>query len=58
MDQEEKVNFLISQLQAAAGQIRRHTEVMQATRADSIRQQLEINTLNGTVGRQEAEITR
>ncbi|MFS8021885.1 hypothetical protein Hanom_Chr16g01432741 [Helianthus anomalus] len=31
---------------------------MQATRADSIRQQLEINTLNATVGRQAAEITR
>ncbi|MFS8032425.1 hypothetical protein Hanom_Chr17g01557631 [Helianthus anomalus] len=38
MNQEEKVNFLFSQLQAAAGQIQRQSEVMQATRADSIRQ--------------------
>ncbi|MFS7928117.1 hypothetical protein Hanom_Chr04g00317081 [Helianthus anomalus] len=38
--------------------IRRHTEVIQATRADSIKQQLEINTLNATIGRQAAEITR
>ncbi|MFS7903165.1 hypothetical protein Hanom_Chr01g00020791 [Helianthus anomalus] len=52
MDQEEKVNFLFSQLQATASQIRRHTEVMQAKRADSIRQHLEINTLNSTIGRQ------
>ncbi|KAF5797967.1 hypothetical protein HanRHA438_Chr07g0297801 [Helianthus annuus] len=58
MNQEEKVNFLFSQLQAAAGQIQRQNELMQATRADSIRQQLEINTLNSTVRRQAAEITR
>ncbi|KAM0027744.1 hypothetical protein Hdeb2414_s0019g00543741 [Helianthus debilis subsp. tardiflorus] len=36
MNQDEKVDFLFSQLQAAAGQIRRHIEVIQATRADSI----------------------
>ncbi|MFS8026675.1 hypothetical protein Hanom_Chr16g01489511 [Helianthus anomalus] len=38
MNQEEKVNFLFSQLQPAAGQIHRQSEVMQATRADLIRQ--------------------
>ncbi|MFS8026668.1 hypothetical protein Hanom_Chr16g01489441 [Helianthus anomalus] len=37
MNQEEKVNFLFSQLQATAGQIQRQSKVMLATRADSIR---------------------
>ncbi|KAJ0734976.1 hypothetical protein HanPI659440_Chr11g0426571 [Helianthus annuus] len=58
MNQDEKVDFLFSQLQAAAGQIHRHTKVIQDTRADSIKQQLEINTLNSTIGQQAAEITR
>ncbi|KAF5803120.1 hypothetical protein HanRHA438_Chr06g0276831 [Helianthus annuus] len=58
MNQDEKVDFLFSQLQAAAGQINRHSEVINVTRADSIRKQLKINTLNSTVGRQQAEITR
>ncbi|MFS7965948.1 hypothetical protein Hanom_Chr09g00768131 [Helianthus anomalus] len=58
MQQDEKIDFLFSQLQAAAGQITRHTEVIKDTRADSIKQQLEINTLNATVGRQAAENTR
>ncbi|KAJ0446726.1 hypothetical protein HanHA89_Chr17g0697451 [Helianthus annuus] len=58
MNQDEKVDFLFSQLQAAAGQINRHTKVIQATRADSIKQQLEINMLNSTIGRQAAEIAR
>ncbi|MFS7977266.1 hypothetical protein Hanom_Chr10g00902021 [Helianthus anomalus] len=57
MNQDKKVDFLFSQLQAAACQIRRHTEVIQATKADSIKQQLEINTLNATVRQQAAEIT-
>ncbi|MFS8016134.1 hypothetical protein Hanom_Chr15g01364861 [Helianthus anomalus] len=51
MQQDEKVDFLFSQLQASAGQITRHTDVIKATRADMIKQQLEINTLNSTVGR-------
>ncbi|KAJ0705929.1 hypothetical protein HanLR1_Chr09g0301011 [Helianthus annuus] len=50
MQPDEKIDFLFSQLQAAAGQITRHMEVIKATRADSIKQQLEINTLNATVG--------
>ncbi|MFS8016938.1 hypothetical protein Hanom_Chr15g01374391 [Helianthus anomalus] len=58
MQQDEKIDFLFSQLQGAAGQITMHTDVIKATRADSIRQQLEINTLNATVGRQATEITR
>ncbi|KAJ0435465.1 hypothetical protein HanIR_Chr17g0893601 [Helianthus annuus] len=58
MQQDEKIDFLFSQLQAAGGQITRHTEVIPATRANAIKQQLEINTLNATVGRQAAEITR
>ncbi|KAJ0792402.1 hypothetical protein HanOQP8_Chr01g0017641 [Helianthus annuus] len=58
MQQDEKIDILCSQLQAAVGQITRHTEVIKATRADSIEQQLEINMLNATVGRQAVEITR
>ncbi|KAF5821026.1 hypothetical protein HanXRQr2_Chr01g0008971 [Helianthus annuus] len=58
MQPDEKVGFLFSQLQAAAGQINRQTDVIKATRGDLIKQQLEINTLNSTVGRQQAEITR
>ncbi|KAJ0539587.1 hypothetical protein HanHA300_Chr08g0288091 [Helianthus annuus] len=58
MNQDEKVDFLFSQLHAVAGQINRHNDVLQVTRADSIKQQLEINTLNSTIGRQAAEITR
>ncbi|MFS8032419.1 hypothetical protein Hanom_Chr17g01557571 [Helianthus anomalus] len=58
MQPDEKVDFLFSQLQVAAGQINRQTDMIKATRADMIKQQLEINTLNSTVGRQQAEITR
>ncbi|MFS7956087.1 hypothetical protein Hanom_Chr07g00650431 [Helianthus anomalus] len=57
MNQDEKVDFLFYQLQDATGQISRHTKVIQAMRGDSIKQQLEINTLHATVGRQAAEIT-
>ncbi|KAJ0608666.1 hypothetical protein HanHA89_Chr03g0111601 [Helianthus annuus] len=58
MPQEEKIDFLFSQLQAAAGQIDRQSAVIKVTRSDMIKQQLEINMLNSTVGRQQAEITR
>ncbi|KAF5818810.1 hypothetical protein HanXRQr2_Chr02g0070351 [Helianthus annuus] len=58
MQQDEKIDFLFSQLQAAAGQITRHTDVIKTTRVDSIKQQLEINTFNATIGRQAVEITR
>ncbi|KAJ0710541.1 hypothetical protein HanOQP8_Chr09g0313591 [Helianthus annuus] len=58
MQQDEKVDFLFSQLQAAAGQINRQTAVINVTKGDLIKQLLEINTLNSTVGRQQAEITR
>ncbi|KAJ0718515.1 hypothetical protein HanLR1_Chr08g0271451 [Helianthus annuus] len=50
MKQDEKVNFLFSQLHVA-GQINRQSEVINITRGDMIKQQLEINTLNSTVGR-------
>ncbi|MFS8033342.1 hypothetical protein Hanom_Chr17g01568431 [Helianthus anomalus] len=56
MQLDEKVDFLFSQLQVAAGQINRHSEVMKVTRGHLIKQHLEINTLNSTVGRQQAEI--
>ncbi|KAJ0466354.1 hypothetical protein HanPSC8_Chr14g0595311 [Helianthus annuus] len=55
--QDEKVDFLFSQLQAAAGQIDRQSTVINVTRGDVIKQRLEINTLNSTVERQQAEIT-
>ncbi|KAJ0787865.1 hypothetical protein HanPI659440_Chr05g0185161 [Helianthus annuus] len=58
MQPDEKVDILFSELQAAAGQITRQTDVIKATRADMIKKQVEINTLNATVGRQAAEITR
>ncbi|KAJ0654626.1 hypothetical protein HanLR1_Chr14g0509251 [Helianthus annuus] len=57
MQQDEKVDFLFSQLQAAAGQIDRQSTVINVTRGDVIKQRLEINTLNSTVERQQAEIT-
>ncbi|KAF5788425.1 hypothetical protein HanXRQr2_Chr10g0463851 [Helianthus annuus] len=56
MPQDEKIDFLFSQLQAAAGQIDRQSAVINVTTSDMIKQQLEINTLNSTVGRQQAEI--
>ncbi|KAF5774600.1 hypothetical protein HanRHA438_Chr13g0612821 [Helianthus annuus] len=58
MQHDEKVEFLFSQLQTAAGQINRQSELMNATRSDVIKQQLESNTLKSTVQRQQAEITR
>ncbi|MFS8026096.1 hypothetical protein Hanom_Chr16g01482961 [Helianthus anomalus] len=58
MQRDEKIDFLFSQLQAAAGQIDRQSAVINVTRSDMIKQQLEINTLNSTVGHQQAEITR
>ncbi|MFS7928288.1 hypothetical protein Hanom_Chr04g00319021 [Helianthus anomalus] len=54
----KKVYFRFSQLQAAAGQINRQSDVINVTRSDMIKQQLAINTLNSTVGHQQAEITR
>ncbi|KAJ0579255.1 hypothetical protein HanRHA438_Chr04g0151451 [Helianthus annuus] len=58
MQQDEKVDFQFSQLQAAAGQINRQSDVINIIRGDMVKQQLEINTLKSTVGRQQAEITR
>ncbi|KAJ0700872.1 hypothetical protein HanOQP8_Chr10g0372981 [Helianthus annuus] len=58
MDQGEKMDFLFSQLQAAANQINRHSEIMSSTRTTTIKQQLEINTFKETVGKQQAEITQ
>ncbi|KAF5763744.1 hypothetical protein HanXRQr2_Chr15g0683931 [Helianthus annuus] len=58
MQQVEKVDFLFSQLQATAGQIDMQSAMINLTRSDMIKQQLEINTLNSIIGRQQAEITR
>ncbi|MFS7926971.1 hypothetical protein Hanom_Chr04g00303631 [Helianthus anomalus] len=58
MQPDEQVDFLFSQLQAVAGQINGHSEVINVTRVDSIKQRLEINTIKSTIGRQQAEITR
>ncbi|KAF5755322.1 hypothetical protein HanRHA438_Chr17g0811471 [Helianthus annuus] len=57
MPQDENIDFLFSQLEAAAGQINRQSTVINLTKGDMIKQQLEINTLNSTVGQQQAEIT-
>ncbi|KAJ0464092.1 hypothetical protein HanHA300_Chr14g0523101 [Helianthus annuus] len=58
MSESEKVNFLFSQLQAAALQINRHTEVMSSNRQMNISQQLEINSLKEVVQKQHEEIER
>ncbi|MFS7988563.1 hypothetical protein Hanom_Chr11g01036321 [Helianthus anomalus] len=57
MQQDEKVDFLFTQLQAVAGQIDRQTAVINVTRSDVIKQRLDINTPKSTVERQQAEIT-
>ncbi|KAJ0766719.1 hypothetical protein HanPSC8_Chr03g0087881 [Helianthus annuus] len=56
MAPDEKVNFLFSQLQAAAEQISRHSEFMVANRNTVITQQMEINKLKETVSKQQVEI--
>ncbi|MFS7984269.1 hypothetical protein Hanom_Chr11g00984511 [Helianthus anomalus] len=56
MGSEEKVNFLFSQLQAAAEQINRHSEFMIANRNTVLKQQVEINKLKENVSKQLAEI--
>ncbi|MFS7910330.1 hypothetical protein Hanom_Chr02g00105031 [Helianthus anomalus] len=58
MQQDEKVDFSFTQLQAAEGQIDRQSAVINVTRSDMIKQQLEKNTLNSIVGHQQAETTR
>ncbi|KAJ0771055.1 hypothetical protein HanPI659440_Chr07g0264651 [Helianthus annuus] len=58
MGSEEKVNFLFSQLQAAAEQVNRHSEFMSANRNTMFNQQLEINTLKETVCKQQAKIAQ
>ncbi|MFS8006235.1 hypothetical protein Hanom_Chr14g01246821 [Helianthus anomalus] len=58
MQQDEKVDFLFSQLQAAACQIDRQSAVTNVIRGDVIKHRLEMNTLKSTVERQQAEITR
>ncbi|MFS7921215.1 hypothetical protein Hanom_Chr03g00234171 [Helianthus anomalus] len=58
MQQDGKVDFLFTQLQAVAGQIDRQSAVINVTRGDVIKQRLEMNTLKSTIERQQAEITR
>ncbi|KAM0047216.1 hypothetical protein Hdeb2414_s0009g00325861 [Helianthus debilis subsp. tardiflorus] len=57
MQPDEKVDFLFSQLQAAAGQIDRQSAFMNITKSDVIKQQLEMTALKSTVEHQQAEIT-
>ncbi|MFS7951997.1 hypothetical protein Hanom_Chr07g00601791 [Helianthus anomalus] len=52
MKQDENVDFLFTQLQAATSQINRQSEFMSSTRNTVIKQQLEINKLKATVERQ------
>ncbi|MFS8001840.1 hypothetical protein Hanom_Chr13g01195081 [Helianthus anomalus] len=65
MSQDEKNNFLFSQLEAAADRIQRQTDFIRITKNDQISQLMEINTLKSTVeqqqtviGRQQAEIDK
>ncbi|KAM0052381.1 hypothetical protein Hdeb2414_s0007g00247581 [Helianthus debilis subsp. tardiflorus] len=58
MKQDIKVDFLFTQLQTVASQIDRQSAVINVTRSNMIKQQLEINTLNSIVVHQQAEITR
>ncbi|KAJ0575730.1 hypothetical protein HanIR_Chr05g0216161 [Helianthus annuus] len=58
MQQDEKVDFLFSQLQAVAGQINRQSEFMNITKSDVIKQQLEMNTLNFTVDTLKSTVER
>ncbi|MFS8008239.1 hypothetical protein Hanom_Chr14g01270361 [Helianthus anomalus] len=53
MSESEKMNFLFSQLQAAALRIYRHMEVMSSNRQMNIAQQLQINSLKEIVGKQQ-----
>ncbi|MFS7986492.1 hypothetical protein Hanom_Chr11g01010951 [Helianthus anomalus] len=55
---DEKVEFLFSQLHAVTGQINRHSEFMSPNINTILKQQLEINTLKETVGKQQAEIAQ
>ncbi|MFS7986482.1 hypothetical protein Hanom_Chr11g01010841 [Helianthus anomalus] len=55
---DEKVEFLFSQLQVNIGQINRHSDFMSANRNTILKQQLEINTLKETAGKQQAEIAQ
>ncbi|MFS7957720.1 putative non-specific protein-tyrosine kinase [Helianthus anomalus] len=56
MDPDEKVEFLFSQLQAAAGQINRHSEIILLNHQTNITQQLQIHTLKEVVQKQQTEI--
>ncbi|MFS7986223.1 hypothetical protein Hanom_Chr11g01007801 [Helianthus anomalus] len=65
MSQDEKNNFLFSQLEAAADRIQRQTDFIMITKNDQIAQLVEINMLKSTVeqqqtviGRQQAEIDK
>ncbi|KAM0064880.1 hypothetical protein Hdeb2414_s0003g00108231 [Helianthus debilis subsp. tardiflorus] len=58
MAPDEKVKFLFSQLQAVVEQINQQSEFMMANRNTVIAQQMEINKLKETVGKQQAEIAQ
>ncbi|KAF5780958.1 hypothetical protein HanXRQr2_Chr11g0477891 [Helianthus annuus] len=56
MASDKKVNLLFSQLQVTVEQINQHSEFMVANRNTVIAQQVDINKLKETVGKQQAEI--
>ncbi|KAF5783969.1 hypothetical protein HanXRQr2_Chr11g0514121 [Helianthus annuus] len=56
MSQDEKNNFLFSQLEAAADRIQRQTDFIRITKNDQLSQQVEINTLKSTVEQQQTVI--
>ncbi|KAJ0704588.1 hypothetical protein HanPI659440_Chr14g0564331 [Helianthus annuus] len=56
--QEEKNNFLFSQLEAAADRIQRQTEFIMITKNDQVSQLVEIDKLKSTVDQQQTVIER
>ncbi|MFS7955554.1 hypothetical protein Hanom_Chr07g00644021 [Helianthus anomalus] len=58
MSQDEKNDFLFSQLEAAADRIQRQTDFIRITRNDQLSQLVEINTLKFTVEQQQTVIGR
>ncbi|KAJ0682476.1 hypothetical protein HanPI659440_Chr16g0647761 [Helianthus annuus] len=57
MSQDEKNNFLFSQLEAAADRIQRQTEFIRITKNDQLSQLVDINRLKSTVEQQQTVST-
>ncbi|KAM0010196.1 hypothetical protein Hdeb2414_s0079g00779181 [Helianthus debilis subsp. tardiflorus] len=58
MSQDEKNNFLFSQLEVVADRIQRQTDFIRITKNDQLSQLVEINTLKSTVEQQQTVIGR